>query len=41
MLSGSDLKRKWSGAATYKTKFNRTWIKEFSFVASVRDDPYR
>ena len=40
-LSGADLKRKWSGADMYKTKFNRTRIKEFPFVASVRDNPYR
>ena len=41
MLLGADLKRKWSGGATYKTKLNRTWIKDFPFVASVRDNPYK
>ena len=40
MLSCADL-RKWSGAATYETKFNRTWIKEIPLVESVHDDPYR
>lgn len=38
-----DLKRsrKWSGAATYKTKFSDTWIAEFPFISSVSKDPYR
>ncbi len=33
--------RKWSGAATYKTKFNRAWTKEFPFITSIHKDPYR
>ena len=33
--------RKWSGAATYKTKFSKTWISEFPFISSVRGDQYR
>ena len=33
--------RKLSGAATYKTKFNSAWIKEYPFVTSVPGDPYR
>jgi len=33
--------RKHSGAATYRTKFNPDWKKEFSFVTSVSKDPYR
>ena len=34
-------KTKWSGAATYRTKFNRAWTKEFPFITSVLKDPYR
>ena len=33
--------KKLTGAATYRTKFNQDWKKEFSFVKSVRGDPYR
>ncbi len=33
--------RKLSGAATYKTKFNKAWINEFPFISSVQRDPYR
>lgn len=34
-------KRKYSGAATYQTKFNPDWRKEFSFISAVSSDPYR
>ena len=33
--------RKWSGAATYRTKFNQSWVKEFPFISAVHKDPYR
>lgn len=33
--------RKWLGAATYRTKFNRVWTKEFPFITSVPKNPYR
>ena len=33
--------RKYSGAATYQTKFNPGWKKEFPFITSVSNDPYR
>ena len=33
--------RKWSGAATYRTKFSQTWVDEFPFICSVHKDPYR
>ena len=33
--------RKLSGAATYKSKFNSAWIKEYPFITSVPGDPYR
>ena len=33
--------RKFSGAATYKTKFKPVWKKEFPFVTSVQGDPFR
>ena len=33
--------RKWSGAATYQTKFSPAWTKEVSFITSVSKDPYR
>ena len=33
--------RKHCGAATYRAKFNPDWKKEFSFVTSVSQDPYR
>ena len=29
------------GAATYKTKFNRAWTKEFPFITSVPNEPHR
>ena len=34
-------KPKYSGAATYRTKFNPEWKKEFPFIASISKDPYR
>lgn len=33
--------RKLAGAATYKTKYNPAWKKEFPFITSVSGDPYR
>lgn len=33
--------RKLDGAASYRTKFNPEWKKEFDFVAGVPGDPYR
>ena len=33
--------RKWQGAATYRTKFNPDWKKEYPFITSVSKDPYR
>ena len=33
--------RKLSGAATYRTKFNRAWTKDYPFISSVQNDPYR
>ena len=33
--------KKLTGAATYKTKFNSAWIKDFPFITSVHGDPYR
>ena len=33
--------KKLTGAATYRTKFNPEWKREFSFVTSVHGDPYR
>ena len=33
--------KKFTGAATYKTKFNLDWRKEFPFITSVQNDPYR
>lgn len=33
--------RKYSGVATYQTKFNPSWKKEFPFITSVIKDPYR
>ena len=33
--------RKNCGAATYKTRFNSDWKKEFTFITSVPKDPYR
>ena len=33
--------KKLLGAATYKTKFNLNWTKEYSFITSVPSDPYR
>lgn len=33
--------RKYSGAATYLTKFNPSWKKEFPFNTCVTKDPYR
>ena len=33
--------RKHSGAATYRTKFNPEWKKEFPFITSVSNDTYR
>jgi len=33
--------KKLLGAATYKTKFNPSWTKEYSFITSVPSDPYR
>ena len=33
--------RKCTGAAVYKTKFNKEWSKEFLFVSAVHQDPYR
>ena len=29
------------GAATYKTKFNRAWTKEFPFITSVPNELHR
>ena len=29
------------GAASYRTKFNPVWKKEFPFATSVPNDPYR
>ena len=34
-------KAKHTGAAKYRTKFNSDWKKEFPFVTSVPQDPYR
>ena len=33
--------RKLAGAATYKSRFNSAWIKEYPFITSVSGDPYR
>lgn len=33
--------RKIAGAATYKTKVNPVWKKEFPFITSVTGDLYR
>ena len=33
--------RKFSGAASYATKFNPDWKKEFPYITSVPEDPYR
>ena len=33
--------KKFTGAATYKTKFNLDWKKEFPFITSVQNDLYR
>ena len=33
--------RKFHGAATYKSKYNSAWKKEFPFIDSVRGDMYR
>ena len=33
--------RKLSGAATYKSRFNSAWIKEYPFITSVPGDPWR
>ena len=33
--------KKLLGAATYDTKFNPNWTKEYSFITSVPSDPYR
>ena len=33
--------KKLLGAATYKTKFNPVWTKEYPFITSVSGDPYR
>ena len=43
LLGPPELKRsrRHSGAATYRTKFNPDWKKEFPFVTSVSKDPYR
>ena len=44
--SESDSRPPWSkraqaGAATYRTKFNSDWKKEFPFITLVNKDPYR
>ena len=33
--------RKLDGAASYRTKFNTDWKKEFDFITRVPGDPYR
>ena len=33
--------KKLSGAAMYKTRFNPAWIKQYPFLTSVPEDPYR
>ena len=33
--------KRFTGAAKYKTKFNKVWIDEFPFISSVHRDPYR
>ena len=33
--------RKLEGAASYRTKFNFDWKKEFDFINNVPGDPYR
>ena len=33
--------RKLDGAASYKTKFNQEWKKEFNFITNAPGDPYR
>lgn len=33
--------KKLKGAATYRTKFNPDWKREFTFVSNVHGDPYR
>ena len=33
--------RKLEGAASYKSKFNVDWKKEFDFITNVPGDPYR
>lgn len=33
--------RKFHGAATYKSKYNPAWKKEFPFIDSVSGDLYR
>ena len=32
--------KKWTGAATYKTKYNKEWQKKWPFVTSVKGDPH-
>ena len=34
-------RKKLQGAATYKSKFNPDWTKEFSFIGPVKGDSYR
>ena len=35
------MKQSQAGAATYKTRFNAAWTKEFDFISSVRGDPHK
>lgn len=39
--SSPKYRKKIQGAATYKSKFNPAWIKEFPFIGPVRGDIYR
>ena len=34
-------RKKLQGAATYKSKFNPEWMKEFPFICPVKGDLYR
>ena len=35
------MSKKLMGAVTCKIRFNSDWTKEYSFITSVPDDPYR
>jgi hypothetical protein len=37
----STKRRRLSGAAKYRTKFNALWKGEFPFITSVNRDPYK